>query len=93
MLFGTFVFWLIPSNGVVEDKRQEDPASRAPTLRSEISPLAYSFDMLLPLVKLRERHYEIKIIPWFPRNYFYVHKIFGYVLGLFLLAGLSGLTR
>jgi len=41
--------------------------------------VAYSFDMLLPLVKLRERHYQIDLVGW-PRYYFYAHKIAGYVL-------------
>jgi hypothetical protein len=54
--------------------------------------LAYSFDMLLPLVKLREEHYKYDLNGW-PRYYFYVHKIAGYVLASFLIAGLSGLTK
>ena len=32
--------------------------------------LAYSFDMLLPLVQLRKKHYDIDLDPW-PRRYFY----------------------
>jgi hypothetical protein len=53
---------------------------------------AYSFDMLLPLIKLREQHYSMELRGW-PRYYFYVHKIMGYVLASFLIAGLSGLTK
>jgi hypothetical protein len=53
---------------------------------------AYSFDMLLPIIKLRERHYDIDLSGW-PRYYFYFHKIMGYVLASFLIAGLSGLTK
>jgi hypothetical protein len=52
----------------------------------------YSLDLLLPLVKLRDRHYKIELDPW-PRRYFYLHKIAGYVLAAFLGAGLSGLTK
>jgi hypothetical protein len=51
---------------------------------------AYSFDMLLPIVKLREWHYKIDLMGWV-RYYFYGHKIMGYVLASFLIAGLSGL--
>jgi hypothetical protein len=51
---------------------------------------AYSFDMLLPLVKLRESHYKIDLLGW-ARYYFYGHKIMGYLLASFLIAGLSGL--
>lgn len=54
--------------------------------------LAFSFDRLLPLIKLRERHYKIDLNGW-PRYYFYFHQLMGYILGSFLLAGLSGLTK
>jgi hypothetical protein len=51
---------------------------------------AYSFDMLLPIVKLREWHYKVDLMGW-ARYYFYAHKIMGYLLASFLIAGLSGL--
>jgi hypothetical protein len=54
--------------------------------------LTYSLDMLLPLVQLRKKHYDIELDPW-PRRYFYAHRIIGYVLGLFIVAGISGLTK
>ena len=54
--------------------------------------LFYSLDMLLPIIKLRQRHYEIDL-NGFVRYYFYFHQIMGYVLASFLIAGLSGLTR
>jgi hypothetical protein len=52
--------------------------------------LAYSFDMLLPIVKLQESHYKIDLMGW-ARYYFYGQKIMGYLLASFLIAGLSGL--
>ena len=54
--------------------------------------LAYSFDTLLPIIKLRDRHYQIDLKTW-ARYYFYGHKIMGFVLASFLIAGLSGLTK
>ena len=54
--------------------------------------LAYSFDMLLPIIQLRKRHSDIDLQGW-PRYYFYGQKIMGWVLGSFLIAGLSGLTK
>jgi hypothetical protein len=54
--------------------------------------IAYSFDMLLPIIRLREKHYEIDLKSW-ARYYFYVHKVMGYVLASFLIAGLSGLVK
>ena len=54
--------------------------------------IAYSFDMLLPIIRLREKHYQIDLEGW-PRYYFYVHKIMGYVLASFLIVGLAGITK
>ena len=54
--------------------------------------LAYSFDILLPIVRLRDRHHQIDLKSW-ARYYFYCHRIMGYVLASFLVAGLSGLTK
>jgi hypothetical protein len=54
--------------------------------------LCYSLDMLLPIIELHKPNYAIELEGWV-RVYFYVHKIFGYVLALFLIAGLSGLTK
>ena len=53
---------------------------------------SYSLDMLLPVIKLRDKHYDIDLDGW-ARYYFYAHKLAGYVLVGFLIAGLSGLTR
>jgi hypothetical protein len=58
----------------------------------QIGRLAYSFDTFLPLIKLRKRHDDIDIISR-ARYYFYVHKIAGWVLGSFLVAAITGLTK
>ena len=59
----------------------------------EMSSIAYSIDMLLPIIELHKPHYtEITLQGWV-RVYFYTHKVFGYVLASFLIAGLSGLTK
>jgi hypothetical protein len=54
--------------------------------------LSYSFDILLPVIRLRDAHYQIDLQGW-PRYYFYCHKLMGWVLASFLVAGLSGLTK
>jgi hypothetical protein len=54
--------------------------------------IVYSFDMLLPIIRLREQHYQIDLQGW-ARYYFYVHKIMGHVLASFLIAGIAGLTK
>jgi len=52
----------------------------------------YSLDMLLPIIKLRDLHYSIDLQSP-ARYYFYFHKVMGYILASFLIAGLSGLTK
>ena len=53
----------------------------------------YSLDMLLPVIRLRERHYkDMDLISW-AKYYFYFHQIIGYVLIFFVIAGLTGLTK
>jgi hypothetical protein len=54
--------------------------------------IAYSFDMLLPIIKLRELHYTIDIRGP-ARYYFYCHKLVGFVLGFFLVASVAGWTK
>ena len=52
----------------------------------------YSFDTLLPIIQLRKAHYDIDL-EGFARYWFYFHKLMGYVLASFLIAGLAGLTK
>jgi uncharacterized protein YjbI with pentapeptide repeats len=54
--------------------------------------ITYSFDLLLPIIRLREKHYQIDLRGWV-RYYFYMHRVMGYVLASFLIAGISGLTK
>ena len=52
----------------------------------------FSFDLLLPLVRLRELHYTIDLRSGV-RHYFYIHKLMGYVLASFVVAGLGHLAK
>jgi hypothetical protein len=61
-------------------------------LRAWSDKIVYSIDMLLPIIKLREKDYQIDLKGSLG-YYFYFHKIMGYVLASFLIAGLSGLTK
>ncbi|MEE9214116.1 MAG: hypothetical protein V3U54_04860 [Thermodesulfobacteriota bacterium] len=54
--------------------------------------LSYSLDMLLPIIRLNESHYAVKLVG-IAKYYFYGHIILGYVLASFLIAGLSGITK
>ena len=53
--------------------------------------LSFSLDILLPIVSLDSAH-QINF-DGFQRYYFYFHKLIGYVLGFFVVAGLSGITK
>ena len=52
----------------------------------------YSMDILLPIISLRDLHAKIDPPGW-PRLYFYFHKIAGWLLAFFILAGLAGITQ
>jgi hypothetical protein len=54
--------------------------------------LSYSADMLLPIIELNKAH-EAIVLDGFALYYFYFHKIMGFVLASFLVAGLSGLAK
>ena len=54
--------------------------------------LSFSLDHLLPIVTLRKYHFDVTLNGW-PRYYFYFHKLMGYVLASFLIAGMAGLTQ
>ena len=54
---------------------------------------SYSFDMLLPFIKLREYHYKNVELKGWVKYYFYFHQLMGYILASFLIAGLSGLAK
>ena len=51
----------------------------------------YSVDLLLPIIELNRLNYRCQL-PKPITYYFYVHKIAGYLLAFFVIAGLSGLT-
>ena len=53
----------------------------------------YSLDMVIPVIRLRERHYTEIDLDGFPKYWFGVQQIMGYVLVFFVVAGLSGLTE
>lgn len=53
---------------------------------------AYSLDMLLPGVQLDKHHFDI-VLDGGVKYYFYFQGLVGVILGSFLIAGLSGLTK
>ncbi len=53
---------------------------------------AYSLNKLLPVIELPAHHAKIEL-ETISALYFQFHKLMGYVLALFLLAGITGLTK
>ena len=53
--------------------------------------LFYSFSEFIPLVSLDKRFDDVELTG-LARWYFYLHKIVGYIIALFIAAALSGLT-
>ena len=53
----------------------------------------FSVDYLLPVVELNGAHFEDVKLNRIARCYFYFHRLMGYVLVLFVVAGLSGLVK
>lgn len=52
----------------------------------------YSLDVLLPIIRLRDQHYQIDL-QGLARYYFFVHRVVGYVRASFFIAGLAGLAK
>jgi hypothetical protein len=52
----------------------------------------YSLDAFLPFVQLRRAFDGVDFQGWV-KYYFYIHRLAGYVIGSFILAGLSGITK
>jgi hypothetical protein len=85
--FATFwVIGLVAAGALILRVSGEGPRNGMPY------GVAYSFDMLLPIIQLRKKHSDIDLQGW-PRYYFYGQRVMGWVLGSFLVASLSGLTK
>jgi hypothetical protein len=82
-VFGPFRFRVI-KNLRHADKHKQD--------YGVINPFGYSFDALLPIIRLRELHYQIELGGW-RHYYFYFQRIVGWILGIFVLAAFSVLTK
>jgi hypothetical protein len=55
--------------------------------------LSYSLDQLLPIVELNKKYDDDVKLNGVVKYYFYLHKLSGWALGSFLVAGLTGLTQ
>jgi hypothetical protein len=54
--------------------------------------LVYSIDTFFPLIEFRKRHQDIDITSG-ARFYFYGHKLIGWIVTSFIIAGLAGFTK
>jgi hypothetical protein len=53
--------------------------------------IGFSLDLLLPVIQFNDK-YKIDFGGW-QEIYFYFHKVMGFVLSSFVVAGLSGITK
>jgi len=67
-------------------------SDQGPTPHSALSRFFYTLDRLLPFIQL-DKAYDDVTLTGYTQIYFYLHKILGYFLGFFIIAGLSGLTK
>jgi len=58
---------------------------------SLLDKVGFSLDKLLPIIKLNDA-YKFDFHGW-QLAYFYLHEILGFVLGSFVVAGMSGITK
>jgi hypothetical protein len=60
--------------------------------KCKVSHFIYSLDMLLPILQLDKTNYDTPL-EGHAKYYFYVHRIAGYLLASFIIAGISGLIK
>lgn len=92
MILGTIIFCTARNNHkFIESEQQAEPDQQAKPV-IWMKGLAYSLDMLLPLIKLQDKHEKYELPGW-RLYYFYLHKMVGWILASFILAGLAGITQ
>ncbi len=83
VIIGVFVLW-VSNQYRGKDSNEND---------LKYCGLAYSIDMLLPIIHLRKYHYDKIELEGGVRVYFYIHKILGYALALLIITGLTGIVK
>ena len=75
------------------EESQNSDSSLSKWLRKWVRWTAFSVDMILPIIKLREKHYNYDLQKDWQRYYFYFHQLFGWFMATFILAGIAGVTQ
>ena len=83
-LMVTLFGWLVLYHSG-EDRRHEETVGRI--------GFWFSLDYLLPVIRLRQAHFDSVDLSSDVRVYFYFHQIIGYILVFFVIAGLTGITQ
>jgi hypothetical protein len=55
--------------------------------------ILFCVDMLVPFIQFRRRHFDVEFKSLVLRRYFIFHRLAGFILGSFILAGMAGLTK
>jgi len=90
------LFWWSIGTGVLllwkEEANKKMPEGVVSGFLFGLDYIFYSLYRLLPFMRL-DRRYDDTPLTDIVRYYFYLHQLVGYVLALFLIAGLTGLTK
>lgn len=88
VVIGTLVAW-----STKEDKQAFAYYMYNVPLVKPLNPFLFSIDLLIPVIQLRKANYDVELAGSWQRRYFYVHRIFGYILGIYLVAAFSGTIK
>jgi hypothetical protein len=85
------IVWAIVfvSIGTVVFKHSREGINEPPL---RLDALFYSIDMFLPIIEFRKHHRDIDVTSN-ARFYFYLHKLVGWLVSSFIVAGLAGFTK
>ncbi|SAK86083.1 hypothetical protein AWB76_06010 [Caballeronia temeraria] len=99
---GAFVFGSSSATfNYLEDADFQSPLSRGVTTKGDLAREAwliiqrgfpYSLDMFLPLIRLNDDHYTVKL-EGKRLTYLYFHKFMGWLLSAYVVAAVTGLTK
>ncbi|MEZ5934992.1 MAG: hypothetical protein R3F54_24285 [Alphaproteobacteria bacterium] len=92
MLLGVSVLMTSGDYMLLNDGQAWSAASLGEGFLTLVQAASYSLDKLLPIMDLPKHHGDI-VLSELSRLYFQAHKLMGYILALFLLAGITGLTK
>jgi hypothetical protein len=75
-----------------KDRAKKNQDGKSKESHPNVWCIIYSIDMLLPVLQLERRNYDIHP-DGFAKYWFYIHRTAGYILATFIIAGVTGITK